>query len=111
MRSLKAEKVPGVGSMPSASRPEISAFCDGCHTTTYTLPGYSILVSAQEVVEMIRSSRNFRPRACQHCGGDAFLDSLEEPEWRCLQCGRVVAGMGDVLRADAKLVVSASKAA
>ena len=33
-------------------------------------------------------SRSFRPGACQKCGGDAFLDRSEEPEWRCLQCGR-----------------------
>jgi hypothetical protein len=60
---------------------------------------------------MIRSSRNFRPHACQRCGGDAFLDSSDEPEWRCLQCGRVVADMADVVNAEAKLVGSVNKAA
>ncbi len=29
-------------------------------------------------------------RACLRCGGDAYVDLTDEPEWRCLQCGRVV---------------------
>ncbi len=33
---------------------------------------------------------SFRFRACVRCGGDAYLDLLYEPEWRCLQCGRTV---------------------
>jgi hypothetical protein len=32
----------------------------------------------------------FLRRACQRCGGDAFLDLSDDPAWRCLQCGRVV---------------------
>ncbi|MEE8346250.1 MAG: hypothetical protein V3S20_02765 [Dehalococcoidia bacterium] len=28
--------------------------------------------------------------ACIRCGGDAYFDLSDEPEWRCLQCGRVV---------------------
>jgi len=32
--------------------------------------------------------RSFRPGACQKCGGDAFLDGSDGPEWRCLQSGR-----------------------
>ena len=32
---------------------------------------------------------SFRLRACVECGGDAYLDLIDEPEWRCLQCGRV----------------------
>lgn len=38
-----------------------------------------------------RDARSFRMRACQRCGGDAFRDRSEENEWRCLQCGRLVA--------------------
>lgn len=32
----------------------------------------------------------FRLRACQSCGGDAYLDIWDTPEWHCLQCGRPV---------------------
>ena len=32
----------------------------------------------------------FRIRTCQTCGGDAYLDIWDSPEWRCLQCGRQV---------------------
>ncbi len=38
-----------------------------------------------------RPSWTFRFRACQRCGGDAYLDPTDEPEWRCLQCARPVA--------------------
>ena len=31
-----------------------------------------------------------RFRACQRCGGDAYVDAKDEPEWRCLQCARPV---------------------
>lgn len=37
-----------------------------------------------------RNRRAFRLRACQTCGGDAYLDISDTPEWRCLQCGRQV---------------------
>lgn len=37
-----------------------------------------------------RPSRSFRLRACARCSGDAYLDLSDEPEWRCLQCGRLV---------------------
>jgi hypothetical protein len=37
-----------------------------------------------------REEQGIRFRACQHCGGDAYLDVLDGPEWRCLQCGRAV---------------------
>ncbi|TMB67316.1 MAG: hypothetical protein E6J43_08815 [Chloroflexi bacterium] len=33
----------------------------------------------------------FRLAACRRCGGDALLDLTDGPEWRCLQCGRMVA--------------------
>lgn len=33
---------------------------------------------------------SFRFAACQRCGGDAYLDLTDEPEWRCLQCGRTI---------------------
>ena len=39
---------------------------------------------------MNRPGLSFNPRACGRCGGDAYLDRSDEPEWRCLQCGRVV---------------------
>ncbi len=32
----------------------------------------------------------FRLRACQRCGGDAYLTIGDEPEWHCLQCARMV---------------------
>ena len=31
-----------------------------------------------------------RLRSCQRCGGDAFLDTQDGREWRCLQCARPV---------------------
>jgi hypothetical protein len=34
--------------------------------------------------------RAFRLRACQTCGGDAYVDLTDGAEWRCLQCGRLV---------------------
>jgi len=43
---------------------------------------------------MNKPGLSFRPRACPRCGGDAYLDRLEEPEWRCLQCGRIVPEVG-----------------
>ena len=35
-------------------------------------------------------SSQFRLRSCQRCGGDAYLDVLDSPEWSCLQCARPV---------------------
>ena len=32
----------------------------------------------------------FRLRSCQRCGGDAYLDVTDGPEWYCLQCARPV---------------------
>ena len=37
--------------------------------------------------------RDFRFKACQRCGGDAYVDAMDEPEWRCLQCARPVQGL------------------
>jgi hypothetical protein len=37
-----------------------------------------------------QTSRSFRLQACAVCSGDAFLDLSDEPEWRCLQCGRSI---------------------
>ena len=34
-------------------------------------------------------NRNFRPKACLHCGGDAYF-SRDDLDWVCLQCGRIV---------------------
>ena len=42
---------------------------------------------------MTRSGLSFRPHGCPRCGGDAYLDRLDDPEWRCLQCGRTVPQM------------------
>jgi tRNA(Ile2) C34 agmatinyltransferase TiaS len=33
---------------------------------------------------------SMRMHACPRCGGSAYLESAEENEWRCLQCGRSV---------------------
>ncbi len=41
-----------------------------------------------------RQARQFRLRACTRCSGDAYADFSDyEPEWRCLQCGRIVQPM------------------
>ena len=37
-----------------------------------------------------RSPIRVRPRACPRCGGDAWFDTREDREWRCLQCARPV---------------------
>ncbi len=38
-----------------------------------------------------RSTRSFRPHACQRCGGTAYLERTDYgEEWYCLQCGRSV---------------------
>lgn len=37
-----------------------------------------------------RIGPSFRPKACLRCGGDAYLNREDDPEWVCLQCGRVV---------------------
>ena len=37
-----------------------------------------------------RTQQGIRFRACQRCGGDAYVDLIDEPEWRCLQCARSV---------------------
>ena len=37
-----------------------------------------------------QTMRSFRLKACARCGGDAYLDLRDDPEWRCLQCGRLV---------------------
>lgn len=28
---------------------------------------------------------------CSRCGGNAYLETLDEPELRCLQCSRLIA--------------------
>lgn len=38
-----------------------------------------------------QTRQSFRFRACQRCCGDAYLDLMDGPEWRCLQCARPVA--------------------
>ena len=37
-----------------------------------------------------QATRSFRLKACARCGGDAYLDLRDDPEWRCLQCGRLI---------------------
>ncbi len=37
-----------------------------------------------------QTTRSFQLKACARCGGDAYLDLRDDPEWRCLQCGRLV---------------------
>ncbi len=37
-----------------------------------------------------QTMRSFRLKACARCGGDAYLDLRDDPEWRCLQFGRLV---------------------
>lgn len=36
------------------------------------------------------NGRAFRLGACRTCGGEACLETWDEPEGRCLQCGRAV---------------------
>ncbi|MFQ5880827.1 MAG: hypothetical protein ACE5IZ_11740, partial [Dehalococcoidia bacterium] len=45
-----------------------------------------------------RTTPTFRLRACQRCGGDAYLNVTDEPEWRCLQCGRLVPAQATPVR-------------
>lgn len=45
-------------------------------------------MTTNQTLNAKRSSFMFR--ACQRCGGDAFLDVSDEPEWRCLLCSRPV---------------------
>ena len=40
---------------------------------------------------MKRLGQTLRMHACSRCGGAAYLENLDEDEWRCLQCGRSVA--------------------
>lgn len=28
---------------------------------------------------------------CQRCGGNAYLETIDEPELRCMQCSRLIA--------------------
>ena len=61
---------------------------------------------------MNRPGPSFRPRACTRCGGDAYLDRSDEPEWRCLQCGRIVPEVTDIQAAGIlPLVASIQRAA
>ena len=53
---------------------------------------------------------NFRSHACHRCGGDAYLDRSDEPEWRCLQCGRIVPPMVEVQPLNARPVAPAAGA-
>jgi hypothetical protein len=46
-----------------------------------------------------KAARGFRPQGCLRCGGSAYLDRTDEPEWRCLQCGRPVPQAATELKA------------
>ena len=37
-----------------------------------------------------QTRQGIRFRACQRCGGEAYLDLMDEPEWHCLQCARAI---------------------
>ena len=50
-----------------------------------------------------KTDHSIRFRACQRCGGDAYLDLMDEPEWHCLQCARAIPE-----QVTAQVVVSAS---
>ena len=41
----------------------------------------------------MQAHRRSQLRVCARngCGGNAYLDLLDEPQWRCLQCARPVA--------------------
>ena len=39
---------------------------------------------------MKRPDAALRMNACPRCGGAAYLESIEDQEWRCLQCARSV---------------------
>jgi tRNA(Ile2) C34 agmatinyltransferase TiaS len=44
-----------------------------------------------------RPGLTFKARACPRCGGDAYLEPAgDDPEWRCLQCGRAVPAPGAI---------------
>jgi ribosomal protein L37AE/L43A len=51
-----------------------------------------------------RPGQNLRLRACLRCGGDAYLEDLDEGDWRCLQCGRTVPPPAPVVLAAAARV-------
>ena len=47
---------------------------------------------------MKRPGLSFRRRACPRCGGDAYVEPAgDDPDWRCLQCGRTVPTSGRLL--------------
>jgi tRNA(Ile2) C34 agmatinyltransferase TiaS len=61
----------------------------------------------EEVSKMMVKTRkrtSLRLSACPRCGGSAYLESAEENEWRCLQCGRPVPMPGTNEHAARRLV-------
>ena len=46
-------------------------------------------------------TRAFRPKACLRCGGDAYFNR-DDLDWICLQCGRVIAQPGALVRFELK---------
>ena len=39
---------------------------------------------------MKKLAKQIRMNACPRCGGAAYLEDMDENEWRCLQCARSV---------------------
>ena len=55
-----------------------------------------------------QTDHSIRFRACQRCGGDAYVDGMDDPEWRCLQCARPVPEQAPALLAPATVQVRAA---
>ena len=52
---------------------------------------YKPLLKKSKVGLVMKALRHdFRLCACTRCRGDAYLDTNDFTEWRCLQCGRTV---------------------
>ncbi len=45
---------------------------------------------------------------CQRCGGNAYLETIDEPELRCLQCGRLIARLEPNLQAPGRVLPTAA---
>ena len=55
-----------------------------------------------------QTRQGIRFRACQRCGGDAYLDLMDEPEWHCLQCARAIPEQAPALLAPTTLQLRAA---
>ncbi len=45
-----------------------------------------------------------RLNACPRCGGAAYLESIDDNEWRCLQCARTVPAPTETVRVESRAV-------